>query len=656
MTKLGESSMLNKGKRFWHWFLVCAALAQTVQAEERKATCMGRVLDDRKQPVEGVEMTIVPGRAKAVTTDSKGQFKINWISRRGSENRRYFLVARHRTANLGLVFPIRENMDPLDLILQHGITLMGKVANAKGMGIPAVRFDIDLKTPPPYGREFLERFEMQTDAHGRFIIKAIPPENRYSVVVAADGYGQADIDIDAQEAKDHYLDLGEIRLARADMTVTGRVVDLSGNPVPDMDVYCITEGRQPRCHTKSGKQGDFVLKGLCAGTVRFVAEGRVQGENVSCQILTEAGARDVKAVLMKGYGHSRYVRTKSHEEIARSGNLYVVGRAVDEDGVPVADVPVHVRCVQCKNEEGKDTESYFNLARFGDVTDEWGCFAIELEEEATYSLLFSPTNHAAVIAYDVSVDTKDLHATLPAGSTLLGRLMRIKQGRQVPIANVEVELKQANRTSYSHIGFDRDRKTKTDAEGRFRFEHLRTLIRDRRDELHYAPRVWELCYEDAVQTVQFLDGEKTKQVDLIVRPKLENARSLISRSLPEFHGIDIAFDWERVQDRPILICFFDYEQRPSRRCILQLTQKAAVLQGRGLNIIAVQCSEVPKESLAAWAEKQETPFSVGTLTGSVAEIRFDWNVQSLPWLTLTDKEHVVQAEGFSIAELGAKLP
>ena len=62
-----------------------------------------------------------------------------------------------------------------------------------------------------------------------------------------------------------------------------------------------------------------------------------------------------------------------------------------------------------------------------------------------------------------------------------------------------------------------------------------------------------------------------------------------------------------------------------------------------------------KKRLAAWAEKQEIPFSVAPLTGGVAEIRFDWNVQSLPWLILTDKQHVVRAEGFGISELAQKI-
>ncbi len=37
------------------------------------------------------------------------------------------------------------------------------------------------------------------------------------------------------------------------------------------------------------------------------------------------------------------------------------------------------------------------------------------------------------------------------------------------------------------------------------------------------------------------------------------------------------------------------------------------------------------------------------------KIRFAWGVRSLPWLILTDKNHIVQAEGFNINELNDKI-
>ena len=458
-----------------------------------------------------------------------------------------------------------------------------------------------------------------------------------------------------QGAVDGCLDMGKIELALATMSVSGRVVDVSGHPVPGIDVYCIGEG-QTSCHTQSNGQGHFTLNGVCAGTVRFIAEGIENGENVSSQIVTEAGGRDVKVVVTEGMlSRSRYIRTKSHEQIMKSGNLYVAGRVVDEDGVAVADVPVNVRCVQKKNKEGQDTESYYNVSRFGDVTDKQGRFAIELEEDATYSLLFSPNNHAALIVYDVVTGTRDLKVVLPKGGAITGQLVRSDRGKKVPVPNAKIELKQTSRTSYSHIGSDRDRKTVTDSQGRFRFEHIRTQMRTDREEPVYGPRVWELSYGGTSQTVSFLPNETVKHVDLVIRPNIAEATSLLGRALPDFTGINIDLAQDRFRDSRLLICFFDYEQRPSRHCILQLNSRLGQLQKQGLEIIAVQVSKTGENELAQWIKKMNITFTVAAITGDIDEVHFNWNVQFLPWMILTDKEQIVRAEGFNINELDGKI-
>lgn len=34
--------------------------------------------------------------------------------------------------------------------------------------------------------------------------------------------------------------------------------------------------------------------------------------------------------------------------------------------------------------------------------------------------------------------------------------------------------------------------------------------------------------------------------------------------------------------------------------------------------------------------------------------RYNWGVRSLPWMILTDKNHIVAAEGFTVSELDEK--
>ena len=41
--------------------------------------------------------------------------------------------------------------------------------------------------------------------------------------------------------------------------------------------------------------------------------------------------------------------------------------------------------------------------------------------------------------------------------------------------------------------------------------------------------------------------------------------------------------------------------------------------------------------------------------GDPDEIKFSWSVQALPWLILTEKNHIVRAEGFNLEELDEKI-
>ena len=96
-------------------------------------------------------------------------------------------------------------------------------------------------------------------------------------------------------------------------------------------------------------------------------------------------------------------------------------------------------------------------------------------------------------------------------------------------------------------------------------------------------------------------------------------------------------------------------QRPSRNCITELSGKAELLKERELTIIGVQASKVDENKLDRWIQQGDINFPIGTITVNIERTLFLWNVRSLPWLILTDKQHIVRAEGFAPAELDVKL-
>ncbi len=142
-----------------------------------------------------------------------------------------------------------------------------------------------------------------------------------------------------------------------------------------------------------------------------------------------------------------------------------------------------------------------------------------------------------------------------------------------------------------------------------------------------------------------LDKTQTSEIEPTIPAKYLN----------NFNSIDINFDIEQSKDKKMIVCFFDVEQRPSRNCIMQLSKKADELKEKDVIIVAVQASKIKQAKLDEWIKEQDITFPVGMIEGDSEKIQFTWGVKSLPWLILTDKQHIVQAEGFSLDELDEKI-
>jgi protocatechuate 3,4-dioxygenase beta subunit len=131
--------------------------------------------------------------------------------------------------------------------------------------------------------------------------------------------------------------------------------------------------------------------------------------------------------------------------------------------------------------------------------------------------------------------------------------------------------------------------------------------------------------------------------------------SLVGKPLPDLKDLKVDLSLADAGDKMILVCFFDMEQRPSRNCIMRLAKQAEQLKQRGVTVVVIQASKIDENTLNEWAKKYNIPFTVGMVQGDVEKSRFTWGVRSLPWLILTDKEHIVRSSGFSLAELDEKI-
>jgi hypothetical protein len=148
-----------------------------------------------------------------------------------------------------------------------------------------------------------------------------------------------------------------------------------------------------------------------------------------------------------------------------------------------------------------------------------------------------------------------------------------------------------------------------------------------------------------------------KDVRVVLGQKLVHTgyTTLVGKSLPDISGFEFEPIIEKTDNTRLLICFFDCNQRPSRYCVAQLNRKAKQLREQGVYVVCIQASRLPKKGLNDWRRKDRIFLPIGMVGDDSIKTRREWAVQSLPWLILTDRKHIIAAEGFSLVELREKI-
>jgi hypothetical protein len=135
----------------------------------------------------------------------------------------------------------------------------------------------------------------------------------------------------------------------------------------------------------------------------------------------------------------------------------------------------------------------------------------------------------------------------------------------------------------------------------------------------------------------------------------ERYTSLVGKPMPALSDLRVDLGEAKLDKKPVLLCFWDMEQRPSRRVVTQLAKQAQTLSDEGVTVVLVQVAEIEQPALKQWIIKHEIPFKSTSLKADFEEKKLEWDVKSLPWLILADEKHIVRAEGFAFSELHSKL-
>jgi hypothetical protein len=176
----------------------------------------------------------------------------------------------------------------------------------------------------------------------------------------------------------------------------------------------------------------------------------------------------------------------------------------------------------------------------------------------------------------------------------------------------------------------------------------------------YIPSYKEKGSSSALYTfpTSLLSQDKTKAgVVKITRPKpprqeLLTAESKIGKPIPGFDKIQfVGFSKDRMKEKPLLVCFWDMDQRPSRQCLRELQKQRQALQDKNIVVLAVHSGAKPEKDVRQWLAKQNFSLTVGMIEGDPYDILLAWGARGTPWLVLTDEKHIITKAGFNLEVL-----
>jgi protocatechuate 3,4-dioxygenase beta subunit len=256
----------------------------------------GTVRDETGHPLAGVRIAIAPMSSMGVVTDAKGEYALDWnpefpTLREGTP----VLVARDLARNLGEIAEIGVQTRRLDLQLKPAVTLTGTVLNQEDKPLTGARVLVMLRSSDRPGSLGLIE-QVTTDKEGTFEVRALPAGRHYSLIAMAAGYGAKDIIVDASHLNDHRRNVSPFRLAIANLSISGMVVDSQDRPVAGATVSAIDGSLPPREDVLTDAEGQFVIQGVPAGSMLLMVSIR-EPRYMYGSIDANGGATGVKIVV-----------------------------------------------------------------------------------------------------------------------------------------------------------------------------------------------------------------------------------------------------------------------------------------------------------------------------------------------------------------------
>jgi hypothetical protein len=190
-------------------------------------------------------------------------------------------------------------------------------------------------------------------------------------------------------------------------------------------------------------------------------------------------------------------------------------------------------------------------------------------------------------------------------------------------------------------------------------EQFEKAVQDKPRKNIYTPDPVRKGSSTATATfpVNLLSQDKAKagvvKIPRPVLPKTElvDAQSKIGKPAPGFDKIKFeAFQPEQAKDKPLIVCFWDFDQRSSRQCVEALQKQKEALEKNGFVVLAIQAGTASPDQVKDWLGKTGATLTPGTIEGDPHDTLLSWGAKGMPWLVLTNARHMVVKEGLTVDE------
>lgn len=655
------------------------------------------------QPAANVEVRAMSSYGLIVekgVTDAAGRFEIEARRAQHGMDLNYCVLARDVQSNLVAAVDFEDITNTLQLTLGPALSFAGRV---ECQGKPVTNHIMKLLFWVGDGGLHIDGLVTNTGVPGSFEIRALPAGRRYGLIVSAPGFGQhSNFQLPSDEPQ--RVELDPIELKPANLKLAGVVLDAEDKPVASAMVQ-LHGDPQPNAVTMTDRKGRFIFNQVCDGQAMLTATlagvygadygnataqggdtnvvvrlGESSSQTRGAQrrltgIVTDPEDKPVADAEVKVYPSNDRGRAKTDTD-GRYNLSFYLEKWVLDSGEPACLVAMHrARNLAAAEEidegitnlnvqlkpalkltgrvvntsEGPITNAQINLWLIAGRT--WSSaneIPVPAKPDGTFEITGLPAGPRYMLrasAPGYGVDQQEVDADESQTNLVELQPFVLKVADKLIAGQVVDENDKPVRSAQVHVyGGDGQPQTgvSTDKNGRFQLK-----VCEGNAQLHVSSqRGYGQTVAEAGETnvvIQIMPYDRA-------RPAPAKSASMKGKPCPDLGDVGIAAE-DLPKGKPLAICLFDLEQRPSRRSVRLLDEQYESLKNKGISVVAVQTAPVSDEQFQEWKNSTPVRFPVGRVREKTSSASWATGVKSLPWLILVDVDGKVAAEGFAIDEL-----